>query len=176
MRMQRWTWVVSACLLAFGAGIASMAWFGPPSEPRDGASPPPSGLSVIEPATEWVRIYLDDALRQYTVVDAVRPEWVGLTASQFAELHPDWRLLSFSADRIVFEIVCDEYPAGGFLRLEGATVSIYDGDPQGCQRLRESLDLDTSRLTEFQRRELSAGVLFMDEEELDLILDGVYGP
>lgn len=168
--------VFGTLLVAFFAGFGWMAWKGMSGEPREAPQEPAEQISRVQPGAEWVRIYLDEEARPHTVVGSVPPEWIGLTAAEVAALLSEWRLLGFSSERIVAEIQCREYAAGGFIRLEGGRLAIYEGDPHACHRLREMRSLDVTVLTPFQRDELSAGIPFRSDEELELILDGVYGP
>lgn len=133
------------------------------------------GMSKIEPDAEFVRTFVvePDQYRR-SIVGIVEPDWIGLTAAEFMDRFPDWELVSFSSQRIVVEERCTDLPTGGFIRLEGDAIVIFDGDPAGCHRRRETVDITPSEI--LQVGELEAGIRFIDSLELELILEGLHGP
>lgn len=132
-------------------------------------------MSKIEPGAEFVRtIVVEPDQYRRSIVSLVDPAWIGLTAAEFMDRHPEWELVSFSPERIVVEERCSDVPAGGFIRLEGDTVVIFDGEPDGCHRRRGTVDIPRSEI--LQVSELEAGIRFVDSLELELILEGLHGP
>lgn len=174
--MQRWTawWLlgaVASVLVLSVAIAAAWQWL------ASGRLQPSAldGMSTIAPGAEFVRtIVIEPDQYRRSISGIVHPEWVGLTAAEFMERHPEWQLVSFSSERIVVEEWCSEVPPGGFIRLEGDTVVIFDGDPAGCHRRRGTVDISPSEI--LQINELEAGIRFRDSFELELILEGLHGP
>lgn len=133
-------------------------------------------ISRVEEGAELVRNFiLDDGLRGATLISSIRNEWVGLSSLEFAQNNPQWRVVSFGPNRIVVEEPCDT-TGGGFVRLEGDQVIVFDGNMDGCYVRRGSIELDADTFSPFHIRELESGIPFSNEVDLSIVLEGMRAP
>lgn len=173
MRRYRALWLLSAAAITFLVTLTPTIWKSLFLDRSQQSSW--NGVSQIEQGAEFVRtIVIEPGDYRRSIVGAVQPEWVGLTAAEFIERYPDWDLVSFSSERVIVEEWCKQVPPGGFVRREGDAIVIFDGDPAGCHRRRETVDIVPGEI--LRVAELEAGISFSDSLELELILEGLHGP
>lgn len=122
------------------------------------------------------RFVFPDGVSGGTAAGPILRDWIGLSSVEFAEINPNWRVLSFSAEEVVVEEFCEETPQGGFVRLERDRVYVYDGRLEGCYRLRGPLDVAAHELNPQVIGELVQGLPFASDMDLALLLEGVRAP
>lgn len=73
-------------------------------------------------------------------------------------------------DTAVAEDFC---PAGGYLAIEDGLVAIYSGRPGSCGVLEEITGIALDEVRPGERERLRAGIPFDDDDQQQLLLDGL---
>lgn len=173
MRRTTQLFVLLACL----SFVGSFTWILHTLQKVTPRTSPQQFISQIQANTEVVRVYVyDDGSRGTASKIPVSYKWIGLTASEFAERHPEWRIVSFSSRQVVVEEPCTLQDDIGFVRLEGDVIGIYSGDIHGCHRLEEFMAMYLDNVSPFHKMELMEGIVFRSPTERSLILEGLHAP
>lgn len=130
----------------------------------------------ITSTAELIRVFIfEEAGQGPSILSAVPAELVGLSSTELAEAYPHWRLVSFAPERVVVEEACSDL-TGGFLRIQGDRLAVFEGSSNGCHREAGAVDIDIESISPLQSAELIRGVPFASESDLALILEGVLAP
>ena len=192
--MRRWDrWVT--VLLAAGLGLASFVtayrWSqtagtpplpgGPaparaaPQAERDSSPSPADGGRLLPGAELIQRFVLPSGAEGVPAAGPVPAELVGLDRAGVERARPEWRIQSWSPDRLVVEVPCQVEPEEGFVTLQGDWVAVFEGRPGPCSALRELTDISVLGLARFLVTDLKAGIPFRSEAELLQIMEGLRG-
>lgn len=164
-------------LLALLSFVGSFTWILHTLQRVTPRTSPQPFISQIQANTEFIRMYVyEDGSQGPSSVIPILYEWIGLTASEFAERYPQWRVVSFSPRQVVIEEPCTIEDDTGFIRLEGNMISIYRGDVQGCHRREDVLSIRLDGISPFHKMELTEGISFHSSTERSLILEGLHAP
>lgn len=164
---------VTLCLfvLAFGLTVQKLA--GTPQSHEEEIT---SSTTLGEGAEAVVHFLLGDGQIAKTEIGTVSADLVGKGIVEVQTAKPEWKIISFSSERIVVSRLCPEVDESkGFLQSAGSYVGIYAGDPEGCHRLVEMTQIPVDNLPPPVRAVLVEGVPFDDPGDLPQLMDGLMG-
>lgn len=161
-------------ILFVGAFLLTYVSLTPPgiNQPRTEKS---SSQTLLDDGAETVMHYmLQNGRIAATKVAPVSPGLVGRGLTEIQSSHPDWRIVSFSPNRIVVSVPCGEINSdGGFLGAEKGRVAVYRGESDGCHTLEEMTEIDVNSLPEAAQAAIGRGIRYSDTSELPQLLDGL---
>lgn len=110
-----------------------------------------------------------------TATRSLPPELVGKTRQEVETIHPQWRVVGFSPERITVRIPETHmeklYGHLNFLGIAEGKIAVFRGKPGVYGRLERITDISATNLPEFEVRNLEKGIPYEGEEELLLLLE-----
>lgn len=188
--------VLSFCL---GFGLTVWVWKGTPTVPEpvkvqehlgieQGTDTSHKDLSLDESPDEPQLRLLSEADLVQTVISesgqvlttstsTLPEELVGRTLGEVRSIHPEWRVVGFSPERLTVRIPETHmealYGHLSFLGIYEGKVSVFKGKPEVYQRLVRVTGIPISGLPDFEVRNLERGIPYDGDEELSLLLESL---
>ncbi|NMB46310.1 MAG: hypothetical protein GX998_07845 [Firmicutes bacterium] len=127
---------------------------------------------------DLVRTVISDTGQVLTTSTSALPEeLVGRTLGEIRSIHPEWRVVGFSPERLTVRIPETHmetlYGHLTFLGISDGKVAVFRGKPEVYRKLVRVTSIPISSLPEFEIRNFERGIPYNGEEELSLLLESL---
>jgi len=147
----------------------------PVSLEDDGAGGPQ--LRLLSEADLVRTVISDSGQVLMTSTSALPEELVGRTLGEIRNIHPEWRVVGFSPERLTVRIPETHmetlYGHLTFLGISDGKVAVFRGKPEVYRKLVRVTSIPISSLPEFEIRNFERGIPYNGEEELSLLLESL---